>query len=558
MATTRGAMWAKLDTEVDLLVIGGGITGAGVARDAARRGLSVALIEMNDLAWGTSSRSSKLVHGGLRYLESYEFSLVFEAVSERRILMDLAPHLVNPLGFLFPVYQGSRHKLWYIQAGMWLYDGLSLFRSPKRHRSVGSEELRTLEPSLRQEGLQGAPLYYDCSTDDARLTLETALDAVRHGATVATWSRAERFVHDSQGRIAGVVVRDELGSSRKEIRAGVVVNATGPWTDAVRGMRDTAAPPMLRPTKGVHIVVDRQKLPVDHAVVCLHPDDERVLFAIPWGEQTYLGTTDTDFQGDPGAAHATLADVTYLLEAAGAYFPGCPLAPSDVVSTWAGVRPLVAPPTKGSDVSESAVSREHQITVAPDGLITIAGGKLTTYRRMASEVVDHAVRLLQMTGHSLELTPAETDKAPLPGGEGWPDDDDHDAVAAEVEMTAKGTIDRRTSRLLADTYGMRALGVAERCAADPHLGTPLAPGRAEVLAQVDVAVEEEFAATLGDVLTRRTQLFFRDRDQGLGAADPVGGRLSHLLGWSEDERAGFTAAYGETVAESRRWKRPLS
>ena len=313
---------------------------------------------------------------------------------------------------------------------------------------------------------------------------------------------------------------------------------------------------MLRPTKGVHVVVDHALLPVEHAVVCLHPDDERVLFAIPWGEQTYLGTTDTDFTGDPGNAQATAGDVTYLLEAAGAYFPSCPLAPADVISTWAGVRPLVAPPTQGGDVSESAVSREHQITVAPDGLITIAGGKLTTYRRMASEVVDHAVRLLQMSGRSLEPSPARTDKEPLPGGVGWPDDDDHNAVAAEVEATANQTIDRRTARLLADTYGMRALGVAKRCATDPRLAAPLIPGRPEVLAQVDVAVEEELAATVGDVLMRRTQVFFRDRDQGLGTVDTVSDRLGHLLGWSADERKGYTAAYRKTVDDSRQWRRP--
>ena len=547
-------MWEQLGPEVELLVVGGGITGAGVARDAARRGLSVALVEMNDLAWGTSSRSSKLVHGGLRYLESYEFSLVFEAVSERRILMDLAPHLVNPLGFLFPVYEGSRHKLWYIQAGMWLYDGLSLFRSPKRHRSVTAAELESLEPSLRQEGLQGAPLYYDCSTDDARLTLETALDAVRHGAIVATWSRVERFIHDSQGRIAGVAVRDVLGGSQKEVRARAVVNATGPWTDRTRAFRDPDVVPMLRPTKGVHIVVERALLPVDNAVVCLHPEDERVLFAIPWGDRTYLGTTDTDFEGDPADVAATADDVRYLLDAASAYFPTHPLAPADVISTWAGVRPLVAPPSQGGDVSESAVSREHQITVAPDGLITIAGGKLTTYRRMASEVVDCAVRLLQMSGRSTDPKAAETDKNPLPGAEGWPDDDDHDAVAARVETEATGLIDRRTARLLADTYGMRAFEIANQCVAQPNLAGPLVPGRPEILAQVDFAVGEELAATVSDVLTRRTQLFFRDHDQGLGAAEAVADRMAQLLQWSPSERARQLDAYRQYVTQSRAWQ----
>ena len=225
----RSAMWDELSGPVDVLVVGGGVTGAGIARDAARRGLKVALVEMNDLAFGTSSRSSKLIHGGLRYLEHYEFSLVFEAVSERRILQDIAPHLVNPLGFLFPVYRGARRQLWLINAGMWLYDGLSLFRSPKHpHRTSSRGRSREIEPAVKQEGLKGAPLYYDCATDDARLTLETALDAAAGGAIVATWAKVTRFLKTESGRVRGVVVEDVLGGGEKEIEARTVVNATGP------------------------------------------------------------------------------------------------------------------------------------------------------------------------------------------------------------------------------------------------------------------------------------------------------------------------------------------
>jgi len=396
---TRQDMWDHLGSDVDILVVGGGITGSGIARDAARRGLKVALVEMSDLASGTSSRSSKLVHGGLRYLEQYEFSLVFEAVSERRILMDIAPHLVNPLGFLFPVYKGSRKPLWMVNTGMWLYDGLSLFRSPRLHRNLEPKEVKVEEPALTTEKLTGAPLYYDCYTDDARLTLETALDATRAGATVATWARVVRFVKDEAGRVLGAVVRDEIGGEEKEIRAHAVVNATGPWTDDTIAMSRRIEHSLLRPTKGVHIVVDHHKLPVQHAVVCFHPVDGRVLFAIPWGEQTYIGTTDTDYDGDSGEVAADLADVDYLIEAAAAYFPEHRLQRDDVLSTWAGLRPLMRPATENKDIDESAVSREHQIVVGQDGLITIAGGKLTTHRRMAAETVDTAVKLLRLSNH---------------------------------------------------------------------------------------------------------------------------------------------------------------
>ncbi|MGD8317140.1 MAG: FAD-dependent oxidoreductase, partial [Myxococcales bacterium] len=228
---SREQMWSQVPEEVDVAVVGGGITGAGIARDAARRGLRVALFELDDLAYGTSSRSAKLIHGGLRYLESYQFSLVFESVSERRVLLDLAPHLVNPLAFLFPVYEGSRRNLKKIGAGLWLYEGLSLFRSPKKHHRLKPDEVAEIEPILNQEGLEGAALYYDCSTDDARLTLESALDAAEHGAVIVTHAPVRGFLKDEGGRVSGVIVENARDHQRREVRAHVVINATGPWTD---------------------------------------------------------------------------------------------------------------------------------------------------------------------------------------------------------------------------------------------------------------------------------------------------------------------------------------
>lgn len=556
---TRKEMWDRLGDEVDVLIVGGGITGAGIARDAARRGLSVALVEQNDLAYGTSSRSSKLVHGGLRYLEQYEFALVFESVSERRILMDLAPHLVNPLGFLFPVYKGSRHNLLVINAGMWLYDGLSLFRSPKIHKKLSPKQVAKVEPTLDITELKGAPLYYDCSTDDARLTVETALDAAKAGATIATWAKVKSFVKDESGRIRGAVVEDQLGGTLREVRARSVINATGPWTDRTMAMsRPPKGRGVLRPTKGIHIVVDQEKLPVQHAVVCFHPDDERVLFAIPWGDRTYIGTTDTDYEGDPGDVAATWEDVDYLVEAANAYFPKFTITSDDVISTWAGLRPLIAPPNDedaGHDVDESAVSREHEILVGQDGLITIAGGKLTTYRKMAGEVVDTAVRLLRLMNTLPEdMQDPKTDRSPLPGAVGWPDDDDHAKVAAQVVEAGGGHVPEDVAVNLADSYGMRALPMAERCAADAKLAGRLIEGRPEILVQVDWAVEEELAACVSDVMIRRTQLYYRDVDQGLGCAERVRDRMALLLGWSPAESERQLADYRADVARSRQWK----
>ena len=534
----------------DLLIIGGGITGAGAARDAARRGLRVCLVEQGDLASGTSSRSSKLVHGGLRYLEKGEISLVFEAVSERRTLMDIAPHLVNPLGFLFPVYEASRRNVLTVNVGMWLYDGLSLFRSPQIHQNLSTAEALALVPVLRSEGLKGAPLYYDCATDDARLTLETAIDAVEHGADVRTYHKVLAFLHDEGGRVVGVRARDELGGGEVEVRAHAVINATGPWTDATRALEGGQIRPRLRPTKGVHVVVDAARLPVQSAVVCFHPRDGRILFAIPWGDRTYIGTTDTDFEGDPGRAAASGEDVRYLIEAANSYFPAVSLTEEDVIATWAGVRPLIAEDGAGD---ESNVSREHEIAISPQGLITIAGGKLTTYRRMAAEVVDRAVSMLMLLDRlPAGLREARTDREPLPGAIGWPRSDDHEAMADQV--AAAGPLDRDVARHLADTYGMRGVDIAARVAAHPELGARLVEGRPEILAQVDHAVERELALRLVDVMVRRTQLFYRDHDQGLGAAERIAAHMARLLGWDQLRIARELATYHDEVSFSRAWK----
>ncbi len=564
MTLKRQDMWDRLGEQpLDLLVIGGGINGAGIARDAALRGLDVAVVEARDIAYGTSSRSSKLVHGGLRYLEQLEFSLVFEAVSERRILMDIAPHLVRPLGFLFPVYSDSRRNLMAIKTGLWLYEGLSLFRSPKRHQRLDPDDVADREPALRTEGLQGAPLYYDCSTDDARLTLESALDAAEHGAIVATWARATEFLEDEEtGRINGAVVEDTLGDGgRKEVRASAVVNATGPWVDETRMMGQGKQTRLLRPTKGVHIVVDRQKLPVRDAVVCFHPDDERVLFAIPWGGRTYLGTTDTDFEGDPGQISAEASDVEYLIAAARDYFPDYELTPDDVIATWAGLRPLMAPEGDDSDaddISESDVSREHQIIIGEDGLITIAGGKLTTFRRMSAELVDKAVKLLRLAGKLPDdLREPKTDRRPLPGARGWPEGDDETVFRNLTDRTvdaSDGHLDEDTAGFLVYNYGMRAPELARLVADNPELAEPITEGRPEIMAQIDWGVQMELAATVTDVLLQRTQIFYRADDQGVEVARRVADHMAELLDWDDETIEQNIERYRQDVAQSQQWR----
>lgn len=550
-AAARQAHLASLGAgEWDLLVIGAGITGAAAARDAAGRGLRVALVDAGDVGRGTSSASSRLVHGGIRYLETFQFRLVFEASAERRRLLGLASHLVHPLPFVFPVYRDSpvgRRKL---QAGMWLYDGLSLFRNIARHRMLGPAGVAREEPGLRSEGLTGAAVYYDASVDDARLTLANARGAHEAGAAVVPHAEVVGFLRDGW-RIAGVRVRDCLsdGAPAIDVRAKVVVNATGPWSDAVRRLADSGAAPRLRPTKGVHILVPRPRIGNRSAVTFRSPVDGRVMFVLPWGAFAYVGTTDTDYTGSPADVRADAEDVRYLLDSANGIFPGAKLTASDVVSTWAGIRPLLAPRPKsgGRATGASETPREHEIWMDPGGLVSIAGGKLTTYRVMAGEVVDHAVRILA-EDFEVKSGISPTAHLPLPGDphEPW------DAFLPRlVQEAADAGLDADTGEHLARAYGEDAAAVLAAVRADRDGAMRILSGHPYVWAEVDHAVREEMALRLSDVLIRRLHLFYEAADGGLSVADSVARRMAAHLGWSAERTAREVESYARAVRETR-------
>ena len=536
-------------TDFDLIVIGGGITGCGVARDAARRGLRVALLEAKDFAYGTSSRSSKLIHGGLRYLDQKQLGLVFEAVNERRTLQRVAPHLVNAQGFLFPVYRHSPLGLCYLKLGLWVYEALVFFRVPKLHTSYNAKKTLALEPYLASDGLSGSPLYWDCTTDDARLTLETALDAHQVGAVLGTYRKVVGFVRAENGNLEGVEIQDKHTGEKFVVRGRCVVNATGPWSDRTRALFGMQGQ-ILRPTKGIHVVVDSKRLPLRYAVVLHHPDDGRILFAVPWGDRTYVGTTDTDYQGDPADVAATRDDVEYLLRSCERFFPDAQLGEEDIIATWAGLRPLVAADSQNA----SDVSREHRIVVEPEGLVTIAGGKLTTYRRMSAEVVDACGDILKARGVSGFSKDSGTQHSPLPGAVGWSKKDDHQSMAQKALTASKGAIELDTAQYLVDQYGARGVDFAEWVTADSEASQRLIPGRPEVLGVVDWAVREEFAASLSDVMIRRTQLFFKEKNQGLDVAERVAKRMAALLGWSPERVMSELDEYRDEVALSRKWR----
>ncbi|HEV2148253.1 MAG TPA: glycerol-3-phosphate dehydrogenase/oxidase [Longimicrobiaceae bacterium] len=544
-----GHLRALRGRRFDLLVVGGGITGAGVALDAATRGLEVALVEAGDVAEGTSSRSSRLIHGGLRYLETGDFRLVFEALAERRRLLELASHLVRPLPFLFPLYRSGPIPYRKLQAGMWLYDLLSLFRGVRRHRMLRHRAVLAAEPKLLREGLVGGAEYFDASVDDARLTLAVARGAHHAGAAVVPHAAVTGFVRDGEGTVRGARVRDALTGEEVEARADVVVNATGPWSDELRRLADPGAAPRLRPTKGVHVVLDRERVGNEGALIFPSPVDGRTMFVLPWGAFTYVGTTDTDFDGSPGDAEATEADVEYLLRSADALFPEARLTPADVLSTWTGVRPLLAPERGGEGVPESATSREHEIWRDPGGLVTVAGGKLTTYRVMAAETVDFAVELLRREGE-VEAVDSITAELHLPGApiEPW-----ETFVAGFRRAAEAAGLGAATAEHLARAYGEDAEAVLAAIRAEPELGTPILPELPYLWAEVPHAVEHEMALTLEDVLRRRLHLFYEARDGGMRVAGEVAARMAAVpgLGWDAAEAARQVEAYRAAVEATR-------
>ena len=541
-AQTRAASLAELaDTAVDVLVIGGGITGAGIARDAAMRGFRTALVERTDFASGTSGRSSRLIHGGLRYLEHGAFRLVREATAERRILLRIAPHLVWPQAFLFPLFSGGRVPRWQMAAGMWLYDALASFRNVERHRWLSKRSLVRAEPRLRAEGLLGGPQYFDAQCDDARLTLANARDAHYHGALVATYTEARGF-DIAAGRIRKVRLFDRLGGTEILARPHIVVNATGPWSDAVRQDGRT----LLQCSKGAHVVVSRSRLGLSHAIALLSPVDGRVMFALPWGDLSYIGTTETDVDGTPDTVAATADDVVYLLRSANAVFPDARLQPDDVVATWAGVRPLARP--LGTRFA-GAVSREHVITERA-GMISIVGGKLTTYRRMARDVVDRVARALNALDGRALAARAHTDREPLPGGETA----DLDAIALEIEREGLAS---QVARRLVRRYGTEAAAVGRLALQDPTLGQPVIAGGSALRAELVHAVQREMALTLCDLLVRRTHAFYETPGHGVAQADEIAAFVAPYLGWDDARRGAEAHAYRRHVEHEESFRRHL-
>jgi glycerol-3-phosphate dehydrogenase len=537
----------------DVLVIGGGITGAGVALDSASRGLRTALVERHDFASGTSSKSSKMVHGGLRYLQQRDFRLVYEALHERQRLLDNAPHLVAPLPFLIPLFgkDGVLNKsvARVYSSALTLYDVTGGLRIGKRHRRISRAETLRHLPTLRTDRLVAGFIYYDARADDARLTLTIARTAaLEHGATVANYTEVTGLVTDASGHVHGARVRsavptDTAAPEEFEVRAQVVVNATGVWADEVRALDEESHPHSIRPAKGIHITVPRSKLPADVAAVIPVPTDRRSIFVVPWpdGDDVYLGTTDTDWDGPLDDPACLPEDVDYVLDAVNGVVTE-PLARQDVSGVWAGLRPLLAP-AEGHQVSARTadLSRRHTVRVSDHGLVTVTGGKLTTYRKMAEDTIDTVVK------HLGGRTPAgvrrcRTKRLALLGASGL-------EALRRLGAAAQYGLDDEVFAALVGRHGGEAPAVLELATGRPELLAPLVPGLPHLRVEALWAVRHEMAMTLDDVLARRTRSLLR---RAMAASDAAGD-IGELLGpeWGRDATVVGRDA-GAFAAQARR------
>ena len=485
----RDELLIKLRTQpFDVLVIGGGIVGAGIARDAAMRGLRVALVEKGDFASGTSSKTSKLIHGGLRYLEHGHLGLVFESLRERRILRATAPQLVRPLSLMLPIYRGDPRSRWTIAAGLALYDWLAWQEKLGGHRMLSARKAREHEPRLSTEGLRGAGTYADCQMDDARVCLANILQAIQFGACCGNYVKL-LALEQVKGRLCGAVVEDLRTGHQFDVHAAVLVNAAGPWGDSVRRMSDRTASPRLAPTKGIHLVVPRL---TTQPIFFQHRRGRRMIFVLPWGsDYSLIGTTESSDVADLDALRATASEVEYLLEAVNRILlPAHRLQASDVVATFAGARPLLA-----FAGSSTRASREHRLDVDGQGLVSVLGGKYTTYRLMAQQTLDLIGRRLRVNAERC-LTDQVSLLEPA-----------HHVVLNRWQEVTERLAPELLARLLTG-YGTGAFRILDVLAFDPQLAQPVCPHHDVLQAELVHAIREELACTISDVLFRRTKIAY--------------------------------------------------
>nr|WP_115991861.1 glycerol-3-phosphate dehydrogenase/oxidase [Cohnella lupini] len=535
------------DRPLDLLVIGGGITGAGIALDAASRGLRVGLVEMQDFAAGTSSRSTKLVHGGLRYLKQFEFGVVAEVGKERAIVYENGPHVTTPEWMLLPLYAGGTFGKWSTSLGLRVYDFLAGVKREERRSMMSAKEALGKEPLLKREGLKGGGYYVEYRTDDARLTIEVMKKAREFGVLAVNYAQVDSLSYDAVGKLTGALIRDVIDGGNYEVSATKVVNATGPWVDELRKLDGSKSGKTLRLTKGVHLVFDQSRFPLRQAVYFDTPDG-RMVFAIPRQGKTYLGTTDTNYKGEIDRPRATADDRVYLLDAANFMFPGVKLGERDIESSWAGLRPLIH--QEGKDPSE--ISRRDEIFHAPSGLISIAGGKLTGYRKMAEAIVDDVAKRLQDGGLNTGANSgARTKEMPISGGDVGGSRNFERFVAEQTKEGILAGFQEKDAEAIARFYGSNAKSVF--AFSEDTRNTEWADRyelSLRVAAELRYAMEEEMAVKPEDFIVRRKGWLFFD----ISAANAWKARIIEAMaersGWTEDRRRQYAEDLDRLIKEA--------
>jgi len=515
----------------DVLVIGGGVNGVGAALDAATRGLKVALIESQDIAAGTSSRSSKLIHGGLRYLEQYDFKLVREALHERELLVStLCPHLVKPVGFLFPLTEKFKERT-YVGAGLALYDALRGFqRALPWHKHLSQKQINEIAPSLRPDIILGAIKYFDAQVDDARHTLSVARTAARHGAVIATRVSAESLIREGKS-VTGVVAKDLVSGKTISIKAAVTVMCAGIWSDELHSKFDLKAGYDVTMSKGVHIVLPGSAIKSEAGIILKTPVS--VLFIIPWADKWIVGTTDTPYTGDRAEPFASCEDVQYIVDQANRVLTP-QINVDEIIGVYAGLRPLVS---NNKNSLTTKLSREHTVDRPAPGFVSIAGGKYTTYRIMGRDVIDLAVNELR------KLTPESvTDKLPLVGADGY------FALVQQVDRIALDSgLSVETITHLLNRYGSMINEILELVKETPSLGKKLAADLPYIKAEIYYAASHEGARSVDDVISRRTRIAFEAHNYGIEFTDAIAEIIASVLGWSTKERKASVAAYESLV-----------
>ncbi|MFS6999919.1 glycerol-3-phosphate dehydrogenase/oxidase [Carnobacterium maltaromaticum] len=515
---------------LDLLVIGGGITGAGITLDAQDRGLQVGVLEMRDFASGTSSRSTKLVHGGLRYLKQFEINVVQEVGQERAIVYENAPHVTTPLWMVLPFYKGGTFGSFTTAIGLEMYDHLAKVKKNERRYMLKPERAVEKEPYLKKNGLKGAGVYVEYRTDDARLTIEVLKKAAEKGAYIANYVKVERFIYDVDGRVKGVYFHDELTGETGQIYAKKIINASGPWVDDLRELDDSKKGKTMHLTKGVHLVIDESKFPISNAIYFDTPfDDKRMMFAIPREGKTYIGTTDTNYKGDPKEPGVTLADVEYILAAANQMFDITPIQVADVESSWSGVRPLIH--EEGKDPSE--ISRKDEIFHSESGLFTIAGGKLTGYRKMSEKVVDQVMLELSIE-EGRAYRKSATKNLILSGGNVGGGDRFNQFVAEKVEVGTHLGLDSLTAEALVHRYGSNVDEVYSYLKASQ--GSALEPVDYLMLRY---GLEHEMVIKPIDYLLRRSSQLLFDSEHAKAVKELIVDEMAEYYDWDEAVRAEY-------------------